>query len=106
MRQQVYDILKGRFLTDETSVKNWRFIFFVVILLLIMITSAHRADQKVLLIGELSEKRRELKAEFADTNRELMTLKLESTIRKQVKSKGLSPLKTPPQKIRVTYNKD
>ena len=33
-------------------------------------------------------------------------LKLESSIRDKVKSKGLSPAKRPPQKIKVTYNKE
>lgn len=106
LRSNIYDVLKGRFLTDESSFKNWRLIVFIVGLLLIMITSAHRADQKVLQIAELNKKKRELNAEFIDTGTTLTRMKLESTVRRQVKNKGLTPPKFPPQKIRVTYTKE
>ncbi|OSY87420.1 S-adenosyl-methyltransferase [Tenacibaculum holothuriorum] len=105
-KSKIYDVLKGRFLTDESSFKNWRLILFVVVLLLIMITSAHRADQKVLKIAELNRLKRQLRAEFVDTGTTLMRMKLESSIRDKVKTKGLNPSKTPPQKIKVTVKKD
>ena len=102
----VYDLLRGSFLTDESSFKNWRILIFVVLLLLIMIYSAHSADAKVVQIAKLNKKKRELRAEDVDTSTQLMRMKLESSIRDKVKSKGLSPAKTPPQKIKVTYNKE
>lgn len=106
LKTNIYDVLKGRFLTDESSFKNWRLIVFIVGLLLIMITSAHRVDQKVLLVAELNKKKRELSAEFIDTGTRLTRMKLESTVRRQVKSKGLTPPKSPPQKIRVIHTKE
>lgn len=105
-RNVVYDLLRGSFLTDESSFKNWRILIFVVLLLLIMIYSAHSADAKVVQIAELNKKKRELRAEDHDTSTQLMRMKLESSIRDKVKSKGLSPAKTPPLKIKVIYNKE
>lgn len=101
----IYDLLRGSFLTDESAVKNWKVIFFVVVLLLIMIWSAHSADEKVVKIAELNKRKRELRAEYVDTSTILMRMKLESAIRKKVSSTGLSPAKDPPQKIKVIINK-
>ena len=97
----IYDVLRGSFLTDESAAKNWRVIFFVVILLLVMIWSSHSADEKVVEIAELNKIKRELRAEYVDTSTILMRMKLESAIRKKVKASGLSPAEDPPQKIKV-----
>ena len=106
VKKNVYDILRGSFLTDESAFKNWRIIIFIVVLLLIMISSAHRADEKVVKISELNKKKRELHAEYVDTGTILTRMKMESSIRKKVKSSGLAPAKTPPQKIKVTIKED
>ncbi|MCL7753665.1 FtsL-like putative cell division protein [Polaribacter sp. Z022] len=102
VKKGVYGFLRGSFLTDESAFKNWRIIFFVVGLLLIMITSAHNADKKVIRISELNKKKRELRAEYVDTGTILMRMKMESNIREKAKKRGLKPLQSPPKKIKVT----
>ena len=67
VKKGIYDVLRGSFLTDESAFKNWRIIIFVVGLLLIMITSGHKADKKVILISKLNNKKRALRAEYVDT---------------------------------------
>lgn len=106
VKKSVYEILRGSFLTDASAFKNWRIIIFVVVLLLVMISSAHSADEKVVRISELNKQKRELRAEYVDTGTILMRMKMESSIRKKIKDKGLAPSKTPPQKIKVTYKQD
>lgn len=106
VKKNVYDILRGSFLTDDSAFKNWRIIIFIVALLLITISSAHRADEKVVRISDLKELKRELYAESLDTNTILTRMKMESNIRKKVKDIGLAAAKNPPQKIKVTINKD
>lgn len=98
----IYDLLRGSFLTDDSSLKNWRIILFVVSLLLLMIWSAHSADAKVVKIAKLNKVKRELRAEYIDTSTILMRMKLESSIRKKVSKIGLAPSKKPPQKIKIT----
>ena len=102
----IYSLLKGGFLTEESSVQNWRVIFFVVFLLLIMIWSAHSVQEKVVELDELKKLKKELRAEFIDTSTILMKMKLESTIRREVRFMGLAPAKKPPQKIKVTHYKE
>jgi len=103
VKKNVYDFLRGSFLTDESAFKNWRIIIFVVLLLLIMISSAHKADKKVMEIAKLNKEKRELRAEYVDTGTILMRMKMESSIRGKVKKTGLKPAKTPPKKIKVIY---
>ncbi len=104
-KKNVYDFLRGSFLTDETAFKNWRIIIFVVSLLLLMIYSAHSIDKKVIQVSELNKKKRELRAEYVDTGTVLMRMKMESNIRDKVKSLGLKSAKIPPKKIKVIYKK-
>ncbi|MDP4599820.1 MAG: FtsL-like putative cell division protein [Polaribacter sp.] len=104
-RKNIYDFLRGSFLTDESSFKNWRIIIFVVVLLLIMISSAHNIDKKGIKISELNKKKRELRAEHIDIGTILMRTKMESTVREKALKIGLKPSETPPKKIKVTHKK-
>lgn len=97
-----YKVLKGGFLTDEGAFKNWRIILFVVFLLLCMITSSHRADQKVMQIAKMNKEMKMLKALYIDSGTILTRMKMESTVREKVKGEGLDSSKTPPTKIKVT----
>ena len=106
IKKGVYGFLRGSFLTDESAFKNWRIIIFVVGLLLVMISSSHKADREVIKISELNKLKRELRAEYLDTSTILMRMKMESSIRKKAKYRGLEPSQSPPKKIKVTYKND
>lgn len=96
-----YNILKGDFLTDDDAFKNWRIILFVVFLFLCMISSAHKADQKVMKIDRMNKKVKMLKSLYIDSGTTLTRMKMESTVRSKVKEKGLGASKNPPTKITV-----
>ncbi len=98
---EFYKVLKGGFLVDDGAFKNWRIIFFVVFLLLCMITSAHKADQKVMKIAQMNLEMKRLKALYIDSGTILTRMKMESSVREKVKESGLYPSKTPPIKIKV-----
>lgn len=101
VKQNIYNVLKGRFLVSEDAFKNWRIIIFVVFLLLFMISRSHSTDKKVLRIAKLNKEIKELKAEFVDTRTRVMRLELESSIQKKVAERGLLPSENPPEKIKV-----
>ena len=104
VKKSLYELLKGGFLIDESSFKNWRMMFFIVALLLIMISSAHSTDKKVIEISKLNKQKRELRAEYIDTQTTLMRMKMESSIRKKAKKMGLQPSKNPPKRIKIINN--
>ena len=105
IKQSLYGFLKGSFLVNEGALRNWRFILFVVGLMLIMITSSHRSDKKVLEIAQLKKELKEKREEFVDTRSIVMKKKLESSIRKKVAHLNLIPSETPPQVIKVRKEK-
>lgn len=94
-------ILKGDFLTKANSFKNWRVIFSVLGMSIVMITCAHQTDEKVIKIAVLTKQIRKLKAEYIDSATKVTHLKMESAIKGKVVHQGLKPSEKPPVKIVV-----
>lgn len=106
MKNKIYNILKGKFLINEDAFKNWKFIIFLSLLALVMISSAHSADRKVHQIAKLNNEVKELRSEFVDMRSKLMKVKMESKVVAQMKKKGLNPSTNPPQKIIIIADKE
>lgn len=102
VKDNIYNILKGKFLVSDDSLKNWGLISFIVLLMLFMIASAHSSDKKVMEIAKLNKEVKELRAQFLDLRSISMKVKLESSIRRKVQDLELIPSKNPPQVIKVT----
>ena len=101
MKNGIYGILKARFLIEDDSIKNWRFIVFLIVLAIIMIANTQRFEQKIFKIAELTNKVKELRSEFVDRRSELMKLKMESTVSEKMEVKQIFPSTVPPTKIKV-----
>ncbi len=101
MRDSFYNIIKGKFLVSDDSLKNWRFIIFLSLLALVMIASSHNADKKVHKISKLNAEVKELKSEYVDVRMILMQSRMESKIIAAMESRGLQPSVTPPKRIRI-----
>lgn len=101
MKQKLFDILRGKFLVADDALKNWRMLLFLSFLAIIMIASSHQAERKVHEIAQLNNQVKELRTYFVDGRSELMRLKMESTIKRKMKQKGIVPASVPPQKIIV-----
>jgi hypothetical protein len=83
------DILKGKFLVDDGSMHNWRFVLYLVFLAFVSISSSHWVDKKVVKINKLDEEVSNLKAQFTDAHRLLMKMQLEPEIMKQSEALGI-----------------
>ncbi len=105
MKDNFYNILKGKFLVSDGAFKNWRFIIFLSALALIMIASSHRADKKVHRIAQLNNEVKELKSEYVDIRIILMQTKMESKIISTMGKRGLYSSIIPPQKL-IIISKD
>lgn len=101
MKNEVYGILKARFLIEDDSIKNWRFIVFLIFLAIIMIANTQSFEKKVYKINELTNQVKELRSEFVDRRSELMKLKMESTVSEKMVEKQIFPSTVPPTKIKV-----
>lgn len=94
-------MLKAKYLVDEGSMKNWRFIIFLIIIAIMMIGNSHSYEQKLFRISELESQVKELRSEFVDRRSELMELKMESTVSRKMEEKEIYPSSVPPKKIKV-----
>ena len=86
---------------SDDSFKNWRMIIFISVLAVIMIASSHSADKKVHEIARLNNDVKELRSAFLDGRKKLMGIKMESSVIRKMKEKGLAPSLIPPKKIKV-----
>ncbi|OYU80462.1 MAG: S-adenosyl-methyltransferase [Flavobacterium sp. BFFFF1] len=105
MKKGVYSILKARFLVNEDANKNWRFIVFIILIVLAMIGNTNRYEQKIFRITELTNEVKELRSEFVDRRSELMKLRMESTVSEKMSYRGILPASVPPVKIKVKQEK-
>jgi len=99
MKKGFYDLLKGKFLISDDAFKNWRFIFFISVLMMLMIGSSHSADKKVHKIAQLNNEFKEIKSEYVDVRMILMQSKMETKIISAMEKNELVPSENPPQKI-------
>ena len=99
MRNRILDILRGTFLVNEGATKNWRFIVFIFFLAIVMISSAHRAEQKILQIAQLNDDVQALRSKFVEGREVVMHLKMESVVTAKMQDRGLQPTLHPPLKI-------
>lgn len=102
MKERIHSLLKGSFLFNRESVKQWYFLIYIVVLVLFMVTSAHRFDKKVMEIADLNKKSKEMRALFIAIRSEAVKLKLETNVRKRVLKDELFPSENPPYLIEFT----
>ena len=102
MIKKLFDIISGRFIIEQTNLKNIRFITFLLFLALIMIYSSHSVDTKIYKLNDLSNKLAMVENEFVDVRKEMVTLKMESNIKIQLYERGIGPSLNPPTKIIIT----
>lgn len=103
MKRFLY-LLKMEFLINDDAFRNWRMIIYLSILALTMIASGHSADRKIFKIAQLNDKLKMLKSEFIEQRTDLMNLKMETKITKELQPMGIGPAKTPPIKIIIAQD--
>jgi hypothetical protein len=106
MKANIYSLLKAKFLVSDDSLKNWKFIVFLIFLAMIMIANNHNYDAKNYRITELTNEVKELRSKFVDTRSNLMQLKMESTITTKMEVRNIRPSEVPPQKIKVLKSEE
>jgi len=87
------------FLAGKDSLKNWRMLLFVSVLLMLTIYSSHSADQKIFLLTKLNKEVNTLNSVSVSTKLDLMNVKMESKVTTRLRENGLSTSKNPPIKI-------
>ncbi len=99
-------IIKAKFLVEGQSLKNWLFIIYVVFWTLVLIANNHFYEEKMMRAKALTEQVKELRSEFVDKRSELMQLRMESNVARQMEPIGVLPSSVPPKKIKVVVEKE
>ena len=102
--KQFLSLLKMDFLVNDVAFRNWRMIIYLSILALIMIASGHSTDRKIFKIAQLNDELKMLKSEFIEQRTDLMNLKMETKIMKELQPLGIGPAKIPPIKIIISQD--
>ena len=102
--KQFLSLLKMEFLVNDVAFRNWRMIIYLSILALIMIASGHSTDRKIFKIAQLNDELKMLKSEFIEQRTDLMNLKMETKIMKELQPLGIGPAKIPPIKIIIVQD--
>ena len=97
-------LFKMEFLVNDQAFRNWRMIIYLSILALIMIASGHSTDRKIFKIAQLNDELKMLKSEFIEQRTELMNLKMETKIMRELQPLGIGPAKIPPIKIIISQD--
>lgn len=97
----ISDILKGKFLVEEGASKNWSFLVFLTCLAVFMISSTHWLQNKIVKGVELEKEVKELKSEYTDAEKELMTYQTESEVVKIALQDSLKVSDTQPFRLVV-----
>lgn len=106
MKGGVYSLLKAKYLVDQGSMKNWRFILFLIFIAMLMIANSHNYEQKLYKISALESEIKQLRGEFVDKRSELMKLKMESTVAAKMEARQIFPAAVPPKKIVVNKEEE
>ena len=106
MKGGVINLLKAKYLVDQGSMRNWRFIVFMILICIVMIANSHSYEQKIFRISALEAEVKELRSEFVDRRSELMELKMESTVSRKMEERQIFPSSVPPKKIEVIREKE
>src|SRR5690606_9180646 len=100
------NIIKAKFLVEGQSLKNWLFIIYVVFWTLVLIANNHFYEEKMMRIKALTEQVKELRSEFGDKRSELMQLRMEANVSRQMEPQGILHSAVPPKKNKVIVEKE
>lgn len=100
------NIIKAKFLVEGQSLKNWLFIIYIVFWTLVLIANNHFYEQKMMQAKSLTEQVKELRSEFVDKRSELMQLRMESNVSKEMEFYQILPSSVPPKKVKVVIEKE
>lgn len=100
------NIIKAKFLVEGQSLKNWLFIIYIVFWTLVLIANNHLYEQKMMKAKDLTEQVKELRSEFVDKRSELMQLRMESNVSKEMEFYQILPSSVPPKKVKVVIEKE
>ncbi|WP_124641336.1 MULTISPECIES: FtsL-like putative cell division protein [Amniculibacterium] len=95
------DIIKGNFLNRDEVTIHYKFYLLLFVLMIIMIYSNHLVSQKIELVNDLKDKTEEYKSRNAYAQSNLIKVRMESELSKEMVSDSLMSLERHPHKLLI-----
>lgn len=100
-KRSVMSILGGKFLVREEISKQFPFMVYVTVLLMIIITNTYIAEERVRELAKTSKRLNDLQVEYVQVKSEIMEASKQSVLVKKLESTGLKEAVTPLKRIEV-----
>lgn len=100
-KRSVMSILGGKFLVREEISKQFPFMVYVTVLLMIIITNTYIAEERTRELARISKKLNDLQVEYVQVKSEIMEASKQSVLVKKLAGTGLKEAVTPLKRIEV-----
>jgi len=99
----VANVLSGSFLSQETTIKNLPFVFFLSFLAICYIANGYYADDQVRKVSQLTNEIKELQTQYIVVKDSLVIKSKQTEVAKAlaVQQTGIKESVVPPKKIKV-----
>ncbi|MCW3083659.1 MAG: hypothetical protein JWP12_1025 [Bacteroidetes bacterium] len=101
--RSVSNVVSGNFLSKETTIKNFPFIFFLSFLAICYIANGYYADDQVRKVNKLTNEIKELKTQYIVVKDSLVVKSKQTEVAKSLAAQqtGIKESVVPPKKIVV-----
>ena len=100
-KRSVMSILGGKFLVREEISKQFPFMVYVTVLLMIIITNTYIAEERTRELAKTSKRLNDLQVEYVQIKSEIMEASKQSELVKRLEGTGLKEAITPLKRIEV-----
>ena len=100
-KRRVMSILGGKFLVREEISKQFPFMVYVTVLLMIIITNTYIAEERTRELARTSKRLNDLQVEYVQVESEIMEASKQSVLVKKLVGTGLKEAITPLKRIEV-----
>ena len=100
-KRSVMSILGGKFLVREEISKQFPFMVYVTVLLMIIITNTYIAEERTRELAKTAKHLNDLQVEYVQVKSEIMEASKQSVLVKRLAGTGLKEAVTPLKRIEV-----
>ena len=105
-KRSVMSILGGKFLVREEISKQFPFMVYVTVLLMIIITNTYIAESRTREIADTTRKLNDLHVEYIQLKSEIMQASKQSVLSRKLEGLGIKAPMEPVKRINVVENQE
>lgn len=104
-KKRVMSILGGKFLVREDFSKQFPFLLYVTLLLMVIITNTFIAENRTRKLAETSKQLNDLQVEYVQLKSDILEASKQSVLVKKLQGTGIKEATTPLRRIEIEQPK-